>query len=70
MGQALGPATVDDIFRIRKLIGEYVQHMMVRSLAGKYPLVSVFFPEIGIDYNAERPMDIAAKAIELTAAST
>lgn len=147
MGQALGPATVDDIFRIRKLIGEYVlistnvsetpqivrnssdgkvdnrataaltslkvlsaiqagadvvkvgfahldpykhdltsgavveqmtevrryvdraqdEHMMVRSLAGKYPLVSVFFPEIGIDYNAERPMDIAAKAIELTA---
>lgn len=148
MGQALGPATVDDIFRIRKLIGEYVlistnvsetpqivrnlsngrvdtrataaltslkvlsaiqagadvvkvgfahldpykhdltseevvkqmlevrgyvdraqeENMMVRSLAGKYPLVSVFFPEIGIDYNAERPMDIAAKAIELTAA--
>lgn len=147
MGQALGPAAVDDIFRVRKLIGEYVlistnvsetpqivrnlsngavdtrataaltslkvlsaiqagadvvkvgfahldpykhdltsgevvrqmhevrlhvdraqdEHMMVRSLAGKYPLVSVFFPEIGIDYNAERPMDIAAKAIELTA---
>lgn len=148
MGQALGPATMDDIFRIRKLIGEQVyistnvsetpqlvrnlatgkvdtrataaltslkvlsavqagadvvkigfahldpykhdltsdeiveemklvrayvdraqeDRMLVRSLAGRYPLISVFFPEIGIDYNADRPMDVARKAIEITKA--
>jgi hypothetical protein len=35
--------------------------------AQRYPLVSVFFPEIGIDARGERPMDIAGKAIDLTA---
>lgn len=33
----------------------------------RYPLVSVFFPEIGIDSHGERPWDIASKGIELTA---
>lgn len=32
----------------------------------RYPLVSVFFPEIGIDSHGERPIEIASKAIELT----
>lgn len=33
----------------------------------RYPLVSVFFPEIGIDSHGERPFEIASKGIGLTA---
>lgn len=32
----------------------------------RYPLVSVFFPEIGINNHGERPMDIALEGIRLT----
>lgn len=65
--------TSDEIVQEMKLVREYVDRaqedkMLVRSLAGKYPLVSVFFPEIGIDYNADRPMDVARKAVEITKA--
>jgi uncharacterized protein (UPF0264 family) len=149
MEQALGPATVDEIFEIRKRVGEYVhistnvsetpqivrdlktkrvdtrasaaltalkvlaaldagadvvkvgfahldcykrdlprdevvkQMKLVRqsvdqavkkralimplNLTGRYPLVSVFFPEVGIDSNGERPLEIAQKAIDATA---
>jgi uncharacterized protein (UPF0264 family) len=38
-----------------------------RNHTGIYPLVSVFFPEIGIDSHGERPFEIAAKGIEITA---
>jgi uncharacterized protein (UPF0264 family) len=37
------------------------------NLTGSYPLIGVFFPEIGIDANGERPREIAAKAIDITA---
>ena len=149
MEQALGPATVDEIFRIRRDIGEHVyistnvsetpqlvrdlktgrvdsrasaaltalkvlaaldagadvvkvgfahldpykrdlrseevvKHMklvrqsvdravkeraviMPLNLTGRYPLISVFFPEIGIDSNGERPREIAEKGIDITA---
>jgi len=148
MEQALGPATADEIFRIRKRIGEHVyistnvseSPQIVRSLktgevdtrstaaltaskiiaavesgtdvvkvgfanldpykrdlrsrevlkqmllvrktiddavverllswplnqTGAYPLISVFFPEIGIDSMGERPRTTAEKAIRLT----
>ncbi|MBI2839446.1 MAG: hypothetical protein HYX75_14115 [Acidobacteria bacterium] len=146
--QALGPASVDEIFSIRKQIGEYVyvstnvsespqivrsaktgqvdtrstaaltaskvvaaihagadvikvgfanlditkqdmagaevsrQMKLVRSFVDKataqrllpkplndpprYPLVAVFFPDIGVESNGDRPMEIAHRAIELT----
>jgi uncharacterized protein (UPF0264 family) len=32
----------------------------------RYPIVSVFFPEIGINNHGERPMDIAREALRLT----
>jgi hypothetical protein len=35
------------------------------SRATRYPLVGVFFPEIGIDAHGERPLEIAEKAIKL-----
>ncbi len=151
MEQALGPATVDEIFRIRRTVGEYVyistnvsespqivrsmktglidtrstaaltatkviaavdagvdvvkvgfahmdeykrdlrsdevlrQMRIVRKLVDdavaegaivmplnkttRYPLISVFFPEIGINAHGERPLEIAAEGIRLTAAA-
>jgi uncharacterized protein (UPF0264 family) len=33
---------------------------------GRYPLISVFFPEMGINSAGERPMEIAEKGIDLT----
>jgi uncharacterized protein (UPF0264 family) len=38
-----------------------------RNPRKQFPLVSVFFPEIGIDSNGERPFEIAEKGIALTA---
>jgi uncharacterized protein (UPF0264 family) len=35
----------------------------------RYPLISVFFPEIGINSHGERPMEIALEGVRLTAAS-
>jgi len=149
MEQALGPATVDEIFRIRRTIGEYVyistnvsespqivrsmktglidtrstaaltatkvlaaidagvdvvkvgfahmdefkrdlrsdevlkQMRIVRQLVDdavsegaivmplnrttRYPLISVFFPEIGINAYGERPLEIAKEGIRLAA---
>ncbi len=33
----------------------------------RYPLISVFFPEIGIESHGERPFEIASRAIDITA---
>jgi uncharacterized protein (UPF0264 family) len=41
--------------------------VMPLNLTTRYPLISVFFPEIGINSYGERPFEIAAKGIELTA---
>jgi uncharacterized protein (UPF0264 family) len=41
--------------------------VMPLNVAGRIPLVSVFFPEIGIDSHGERPREIAEKGIALTA---
>ena len=38
-----------------------------RNPQKQFPLISVFFPELGIDSNGERPYEIAAKGIALTA---
>ena len=35
----------------------------------RYPLISVFFPEIGINSHGEDPMEIAREAVRLTAAA-
>ena len=53
-------AAVDAAVRERAIV-------MPLNRAARYPLVSVFFPEIGIDAHGERPVDIAEKAIALTA---
>jgi uncharacterized protein (UPF0264 family) len=55
---------------VRKLVDEVVQERLIvipLNVAKRYPIVSVFFPEVGIDSHGERPRDIAEKAIDLTA---
>lgn len=63
-----------EVIRQMKFVRDYVDRavkeltiIMPLNPARRYPLVSVFFPEIGIDSNGERPMEIAKKAIDLTA---
>ena len=51
---------VDDVVRERLLV------FPLSRADGRYPLISVFFPEVGINSVGERPMDIARMAIELT----
>jgi uncharacterized protein (UPF0264 family) len=55
---------------VRQMIDEVVHEgLLVYPLGeteGRYPLVSVFFPEVGIDSFGERPMDVAWKGLELT----
>ncbi len=55
---------------VRKMVDDVVKDkLLVYPLGdsqGRYPLVSVFFPEIGIDSSSERPMDIARTGIALT----
>lgn len=41
--------------------------VMPLNRTARYPLVGVFFPEIGIDSHGEPPFEIASKGIELTA---
>ncbi len=64
----------DEVLRQLRAVRAYVddavnQKALVMPLnrTGRYPLVSVFFPEIGIDSNGERPFEIIAKGIDLTA---
>jgi uncharacterized protein (UPF0264 family) len=52
--------TVDSVVKEKAIV-------MPLNQTGRYPLVSVFFPELGIDALGEKPMDIALKGIELTA---
>lgn len=52
---------VDDVVRERLLV------FPLSRADGRYPLISVFFPEVGINSVGERPIDIAKTAIELTA---
>jgi uncharacterized protein (UPF0264 family) len=51
---------VDDVVRERLIL-------MPLNVSRRYPLFSVFFPEIGIDTQGDRPRDIAESAINLTA---
>lgn len=55
---------------IRKMVDAVVhEKLLVYPLgrtSGRYPLVSVFFPEMGIDSAGERPFEIARKGIGLT----
>jgi hypothetical protein len=64
----------DEVLRQLKAVRGYVddavtQKALVMPLnrTGRYPLISVFFPEIGIDSNGERPFEIIAKGIDLAA---
>jgi uncharacterized protein (UPF0264 family) len=64
----------DEVLRQLKAVRGYVddavtQKALVMHLnrTGRYPLISVFFPEIGIDSNGERPFEIIAKGIDLAA---
>lgn len=55
---------------IRSNVDEAVEKgaiVMPLNRTTRFPLVSVFFPEIGIDSYGERPLEIARKAIGLTA---
>ncbi len=61
---------VRQMVRVRAEVDQAVrQGVLVWPLnrTQRYPLVSVFFPEIGIDSRGERPAEIGQKAIELTA---
>lgn len=64
----------DEVVRQMRLVRQYVDDAVTAralilplNLTGQYPLVSVFFPEVGIDSIGERPRQIAEKAIRLTA---
>lgn len=69
--------TSEEVLKQMKLVRKAVDDVVDERLVvmplnvkgkGRYPLISVFFPEIGIDSNGERPRGIAEKAIQLTAA--
>ncbi len=55
---------------IRSMIDDVVKERLVvfplSRTEGQFPLISVFFPEMGIDSAGERPVEIAQKGIELT----
>jgi len=64
----------DEVLRqmriVRKEVDEAVRQgaiVMPLNRTTRYPLISVFFPEIGINAHGERPMEIAKEAIRLTA---
>lgn len=64
----------DEVVRQMKIVRAEVDRavnqkaiVMPLNRTTRYPLISVFFPEIGIDSHGERPFEIARKAIELTA---
>jgi uncharacterized protein (UPF0264 family) len=64
----------DEVVRQLRLVRQYVDDavegkaiVMPLNRTRRYPLISVFFPEIGIDSNGERPIEIAEKGIELAA---
>lgn len=66
----------DEVLRQMRVVRDEVdaavsQRAVVMPLnkTQRYPLVSVFFPEIGINAYGERPMEIAREAIRLTAAA-
>jgi uncharacterized protein (UPF0264 family) len=54
---------IDDVVRERLLV------FPLSKADGRYPLISVFFPEVGINNVGERPLDIARIAIALTASA-
>jgi uncharacterized protein (UPF0264 family) len=60
----------DQMRQVRAMVDEVVREkLLVFPLAGtegRYPLISVFFPEVGIDSAGERPMEIAMRGLELT----
>ncbi len=64
----------DEVLRQMVLIRQDVDQavklgaiVMPLNRTTRYPLISVFFPEIGIDSHGERPFEIAQKGIEITA---
>lgn len=63
-------AVLEQMRLVRKMVDEVVREkLLVFPLGrteGRYPLISVFFPEMGISNAGERPMDIARSGIELT----
>ena len=67
----LGSEMVEHQMRqVREMVDEVVREkLLVFPLArtqGRYPLISVFFPEVGIDSAGERPMEIAMQGLALT----
>jgi uncharacterized protein (UPF0264 family) len=57
---------------VREMVDDVVKEkaiVMPLNRTGKYPLISVFFPEMPIDAPGESPMDIATKGLALTAAA-
>lgn len=57
---------------VRSDVDDAVRHgavLMPLNKTQRYPLISVFFPEIGINSHGETPMEIASEGIRLTAAA-
>jgi hypothetical protein len=57
---------------VRREVDEAVKSgvvVMPLNKTQRYPLISVFFPEIGINSHGETPMEIAREGIHLTAAA-
>lgn len=72
-----GDLRADDVLTQMRLVREMVddvvrERLLVFPLSeadGRYPLISVFFPEVGINSVGERPMDIARTAIHVSSAA-
>lgn len=61
---------LEQMRQVRTLVDDVVsQNLVVIPLTktARYPLIGVFFPEIGIDSHGERPREIAEKGITLAA---
>lgn len=67
-----GPEVLRQLRAVRKQVDSAVESKAITmplNRTSHYPLVAVFFPEMGIDAHGETPVEIAMKGIRLAAAA-
>ena len=67
------PGVLAQMRHVRHEVNEAVRHgalVMPLNRTRHFPLIAVFFPEIGINAHGERPIEIAKEAIRLSAAAS
>lgn len=64
-------SVLEQMKAIRAMVNDVVQEKLLvfplNRTGGQYPLISVFFPELGIDHHGESPREIAERGLKLTA---